>query len=210
LGTAPYYLVESGFTSFSPFTVGGWNLFPLAIELLDFNAELTGANSAQLNWHISQSSDAQLFEIERSTDGKEYSKVGEIKAIKDQTAYTTTDRDLAIGRNYYRLKVTDMAGKTGYSNVAVVITKGGGVEVVTLAPNPVNGTGVVMISTDNATSAALNIMDAVGHVVYKGSYELTTGLNKVSLDMSQLSPGNYTLHVQTNTGNATPVKFTKL
>jgi hypothetical protein len=209
-GSGPYYIEEGGFTSFSPFTVGAWNLYPLSVEMVDFTAELSGTNNALLNWHVTQSSDAQVFEVERSTDGENYTKVGELQAVKDKTAYSTLDRDLAIGRNYYRLKITDMSGKTGYSKVAVVITKGGGVEVVTLAPNPVNGTGVAMISTDDAVSAEVSIMDAVGHVLYRGNHELTTGLNKVSLDMSQLAPGNYTLHVKTNTGNATPVKFTKL
>ena len=209
-GFGPFSVVESGYSSFSPFTVGAKRLWPLAVELLDFTAVLSGANNALVSWSVSQSSEAQLFEVERSTDGEHYTKVGELKAVQDKTAYSTTDRDLSIGRNYYRLKVTDNSGRTDYSKTAVVITKGGGVEVVTLAPNPVTGTGVAMISTDNATSAEVRIMDAVGHVLYKGTHELSTGLNKVSLEMGNLAPGNYTLHVLTNTGNATPVKFTKL
>jgi hypothetical protein len=151
-----------------------------------------------------------LFEVERSTDGSNFTKVGEVNAVAKQTAYNTTDRDLAIGKNFYRLKLTDNAGKTGYSNVSVVVTKGSGIEVVSLSPNPVTGVGTVAISSDNATSAEVRILDAVGRVLYTGTHSLAAGMNSVGIDMNSLPQGNYTLHVMTGTGNTTPVKFTKL
>ena len=211
IGTDPYYISEGVYSSFSPFTVGGHNMWPLAIELLDFTAQLQDNNSALLNWQVSQSSDAGVFEIEHGTDGENFTRIGELAAVAGKTGYSNIHRGLAEGRNYYRLRVTDNAGKSGYSKIAVVsTTAAAGVEVISLSPNPVTGIGVVSISSAESTQAEIRILDAVGRVLYKGSHELTKGTGSISLDMNQLAQGNYTLHVITEAGNATPVKFSKL
>ena len=211
IGTDPYYISEGVYSSFSPFTVGGHNMWPLAIELLDFTAQLQDNNSALLNWQVSQSSDAGMFEIEHGTDGENFTRIGELAAVAGKTGYSNIHRGLAEGRNYYRLRVTDNAGKSGYSKIAVVsTTAAAGVEVISLSPNPVTGIGVVSISSAESTQAEIRILDAVGRVLYKGSHELTKGTGSISLDMNQLAQGNYTLHVITEAGNATPVKFSKL
>jgi hypothetical protein len=209
-GTDPYWIAEGGYTNFSPFTVGAHNMWPLAIELLDFTAQLQDNNSALLNWQISQSSDAGTFEIEHGTDGATFTKIGELSAVEGKTGYSNIHRGLAEGRNYYRLRVTDNAGKSGYSKIAVVVTKGMGVEVISLSPNPVTGIGTVSVSSGDAAKAEVRILDAVGRVLYSGEHQLTQGTNTISLDMNNLSQGNYTLHVITDAGNSTPVKFTKL
>jgi hypothetical protein len=209
-GLDPYWISEGGHTNFSPFTVGSHNMWPLAIELLDFTAQLQDNNSALLNWQISQSSDAATFEIEHGTDGANFTKIGEVAAVDEKTGYSNIHRGLAEGRNYYRLHVTDKAGKSGYSKIAVVVTKGMGVEVISLSPNPVTGVGTVSVSSGDATKAEVRILDAVGRVMYSGDHALTQGTNTISLDMNNLAQGNYTLHVITDGGKATPVKFTKL
>ena len=83
-------------------------------------------------------------------------------------------------------------------------------ELVNLSPNPVTGVGTVAISAGDATEAEIRILDAVGRELYKGAHQLNQGLNNISLDMNHLPQGNYTLHVTTDAGTATPLKFTKL
>jgi hypothetical protein len=206
----PYSASQSGYNTFSPFTVGGWNLWPLAIELIDFTAQLQDNDNALVSWNISQSSDAKGFDVEYSTDGTNFSKVGEVSAVANKTNYSMMHRGLAEGRNYYRLKVMDIAGNSAYSKIAVVTTKGLGVDIISLSPNPVTGVGTLSVSSDEATVAEVRVMDAVGRVLSSGKYDLSQGNNNVVVDMNNLPQGNYTLHVITNTGNATPVKFTKL
>ena len=206
----PYSHTDGGYTNFSPFTVGAWNLWPLSIELLDFTAQLQDNTSALLNWQVSQSSDAGLFEIEHGTDGANFTKIGEVSAVANKTGYSNIHRGLAEGRNYYRLKVTDENGKSAYSKIAVVVTKGMVVDVISLAPNPVTGVSVVTVSADDANSAEVRVLDAVGRVLLSSKHSLAQGMNNISLDMSSLAQGNYTLQVITDAGNSTPVKFTKL
>ncbi|HYD20617.1 MAG TPA: T9SS type A sorting domain-containing protein, partial [Flavipsychrobacter sp.] len=163
-----------------------------------------------LNWQVSQSSDAGLFEIEHGTDGANFTKIGEVSAVANKTGYSNIHRGLAEGRNYYRLKVTDENGKSAYSKIAVVVTKGMVVDVISLAPNPVTGVSVVTVSADGANSAEVRVLDAVGRVLLSSKHSLAQGMNNISLDMSSLAQGNYTLQVITDAGNSTPVKFTKL
>jgi hypothetical protein len=209
-GIDPYYVSDGAFTDFSPYTVGGWGMYPLSIGLLSFEAELKGNNNALVSWKISESSEAQAFEVERSEDGANFTKIADVAAVVEQLNYNITDRELAAGRHYYRLKSIDRNGKSAYSKVAVVVAKGLGVEVISLSPNPVTGTGVVTLSSDEQAEAEIRIVDAVGRVLYTGTHSLRMGMNKLSLDMNQLAQGNYTLHVMTKEGKATPIKFSKL
>ena len=163
-----------------------------------------------LNWHISQSSDAAKFEIEHSTDGEHFAKIGEVAAADQKTAYSNVHRGLSEGRNYYRLLVSDKAGKSAYSKVAVVVTRGAAVEVISLSPNPVTGVGTIAVSAGEASNAEVKILDAVGRELYNGRHALNQGMNSISLDMNNLPQGNYTLHVVTDAGNAAPIRFTKL
>jgi hypothetical protein len=210
VGINPYTVTENGYTSFSPFTVGSSSLYPLAIDLLDFTAQLQDNDNALVSWNISQSSDAKGFDVEYSTDGTNFTKVGEVSAVANKTNYSMMHRGLAEGRNYYRLKAIDVAGNSAYSKIAVVTTKGLGVDIISLSPNPVTGIGTLAVSSDDATSAEVRVMDAVGRVLNTTTHSLAQGMNSLTLDMNSLPQGNYTLHVITNTGNATPVKFTKL
>jgi hypothetical protein len=109
-------------------------LFPLPINLVSFTGKLNPDKTVSLQWKVSDQQDAQGFTVEESADGSIYRTLGTVAPNAGDT-YSLVDAQVATGKNYYRLKTTDLAGKTTYSNVVVINMKAG--TTVLLYPNPV-------------------------------------------------------------------------
>ena len=92
----------------------------------------------QLNWQTGDESNTDVFHIQRSTDGSEFSNIGDVNASGSGSHnYNFTDvAPLCSQTVYYRLQETDIDGKSIYSNI-VSCSVPGSVEI-TLYPNPAN------------------------------------------------------------------------
>jgi hypothetical protein len=93
-------------------------LLPLmaSAELLYFNGARND-NAVKLEWKTGIGNKARLFEAERSTDGKKFQVIGNIKAAAEGGAmqYEYTDNKPLPGNLFYRLKMTGAAGEITYS-----------------------------------------------------------------------------------------------
>lgn len=111
---------QSGYTSFSPFTVTSVNT-ALPLRLLKFTA-VAADNKAVLQWQTSDEVNTSSFEIEHSTDGQRYATIGSVLANNSTGThyYEYMHPSVSNGVNYYRLKMTDLDGTYTYSGVQVV------------------------------------------------------------------------------------------
>jgi hypothetical protein len=93
----------------------------LPITLLNFNGRLD-QKSALLDWTTSSETNSRNFDIEKSTDGSNFYKIGSVDAAGNSTTDRTYSfRDSRIGAiNYYRLRMNDIDGKNKLSGVVVV------------------------------------------------------------------------------------------
>jgi hypothetical protein len=112
------------FNSFSSFTLGsknaGWN--PLPIELLSFSA-VPNDNKVDLKWETITETDNAYFTIEKSADGKTFTKLIDVPGAGNSTSYreyAEVDYQPYLGTSYYRLKQTDKNGKFTYFNMVPV------------------------------------------------------------------------------------------
>ncbi|MBN1672453.1 MAG: fibronectin type III domain-containing protein [Kiritimatiellae bacterium] len=81
-------------------------------------ATVSSSSKIALSWS-DNSNNETLFKIDRSTDGSTWSRVAE--PVANTTAYS--DSGLAAGtKYYYRVKASNTAGDSGYSNVATATT----------------------------------------------------------------------------------------
>ena len=90
----------------------------------------------ELTWATATESGASHFELERSSDGYSFEKIGTITArgyAVTNTAYTFIDRNPIPGFNYYRLRQVDLDGKSWLSPIAAVLFKNTRFKVF---PNP--------------------------------------------------------------------------
>jgi hypothetical protein len=100
--------------------ISAWAQKPL--ELLDFTAIQNGSK-VDVKWKTSIETGGPYFTIEKSKDGKEFTKVVDIPAFESGTVYSDyfeTDYQPYIGISYYRIKQTDEVGNFRYSQTVIL------------------------------------------------------------------------------------------
>lgn len=114
------------------------------VELTYFTATLKN-NVVKLAFETALEVNASHFEIERSVDAKNWSRIATVKAANKPTRYSVTDdAPLSIGA-YYRLKQVDLDGQFEvFKNVFVEQEKG----KLTIFPNPTTAS-VTIVSKEN-------------------------------------------------------------
>lgn len=112
----------------------------LPINLTSFDAHKNGEVS-QLAWITASEQNNKGFEIHRSKNGLNWTKIGfvESKALKgtnkSSLIYNYTDEQPLPGINYYRLKQTDLNGNFVFSKT-VVVRFNNLTNVIAVYPNP--------------------------------------------------------------------------
>ncbi|MBO9636215.1 MAG: hypothetical protein J7578_24145, partial [Chitinophagaceae bacterium] len=112
----------------------------LPVTLLSFTAN-AGKGTVTLKWATASEQNNKGFEIERSADGNNWSRIDFVnsRAVNGNSSsredYVYVDKAPLADRNYYRLKQIDYDGGYAYSQVAMVRFSAS--PVITVAPNPV-------------------------------------------------------------------------
>lgn len=196
-------------TAFSPFGVGGINK-PLPIAIQYFNAA-KGNGYNTLNWKAACSSDKAVFEIERSTDGRNFATINTVTATQAECAQSVNyvDNTILTGAVFYRIKTVDVDGKATYS---VIIKLGGTQSDIKLAgilPNPVMNTAQLNIVTAKKDYVNLSIVSMEGKLVHRSTVQLQAGSSIISLDVTNLQKGLYIIKGVFADGEASSIKFVK-
>lgn len=95
---------------------------PLPVDLISFSATAE-EDRVKLQWSTASEENSELFEIQRSADGRNFETIGKVNARGNSdttTDYLFYDNDPFSGNNYYRLKQIDLDDKFEYSPVEVV------------------------------------------------------------------------------------------
>ena len=174
----------------------------LSFKLLSLNA-VPAANSAiLLNWVTGTEANNRGFYIERSADaGISWSNLGFVstKAAGGNSnailSYKFNDPSPVNGINYYRLRQTDIDGKTTLSYIVSAMISGTGVKIY---PNPVNN---VLQVTGANPDARFTITGMLGQT-------LITSTNIRAINVSALLPGNYCLQIL-SAGKIQTIQFEK-
>jgi hypothetical protein len=94
----------------------------LPVELTYFRAELEN-NTAILTFETSSEEKNSHFEVQKSTDGKNFEAIGIVNGngtTLEVQNYSFVDSELENGTNYYRLKQVDFDGQFEYSDIVSV------------------------------------------------------------------------------------------
>ncbi|MEE9437772.1 MAG: T9SS type A sorting domain-containing protein, partial [Saprospiraceae bacterium] len=146
-----------------------------------------------LEWATAIEINNDIFEIERSTDGRRFEKIDQI--VGNGTTYNTsiysyTDNYSINGTNYYMLKQIDFDGKSSYSSIAK--TTYNEKSAVRIYPNTTSG--LLNIDLGHLSTAYGSVMDINGQKVKA----FTINNNYSTLDISNLSNGVYLIQITTN------------
>ena len=90
----------------------------LPVRLMSFTGNRISNGSIKLNWNSASEYNTQSYEIEKSKNGKDFTKLVSVKAENSSAGhnYTYLDNKPFIHENYYRLKIIDRDQSFEYSD----------------------------------------------------------------------------------------------
>ncbi len=174
------------------------------VELTSFTAKSLGRNVV-LHWATATEVRNTGYDVERSTNKINWTKIGYVEGQGNSNTpneYSFTDKNLKVGKYFYRLKQIDTDGSFEYyytSEVDVKTTEK--FELTQNFPNPFNPSTNIAYTITQAGNVKLTLYNALGQAVktlvneYKeaGSYNfilVTDGLNS-GVYFYKIESGNY-------------------
>jgi len=174
---------------------------PLPVELVSFTGEKTDRGS-DLNWITASEENNEGFEIERSNNGSDWTKIGYVQGngtSSELMQYTFLDAAPTEGTNYYRLKQNDFDGKFDYSKTVTLNYRNEKSEFI-FYPNPAHN-----VLTYEGSAGTLTIYDVHGRQIM----QQTTNSEKTNFDISQLEVGVYIIEMTNNSNEKSTKRFIK-
>lgn len=174
---------------------------PLPVIYTNFSATLQN-DVASLQWTTATEWNNAGYAIERSADGKQFTRIGFVAASGNNSAQPTSyhyeDRldNVQADKVYYRLKQIDIDGNYAYSKV-LALNKSIIGTAVQFYPNPfVQGNLRMFADMISAGDVSLRITDPAGRTLQQQTLALVKGSNNVSLFAAdQLASGLYYIEV---------------
>jgi hypothetical protein len=197
--------------TFGDYTFGYGPAGALPIKLTQFDATKAGS-AVNIHWRAECTSTQAVFEIERSTDGRNFQKIETIVADKQRCLlpFDYVDRAPAAGNNFYRVKVVDVDGKAFYSRVVAVINRSKGFELVGVYPSLIT-TGQLKVNVTAASrdKVELYITNISGQVIKRMQAGLNAGENIIYINVDGLAAGTYQVSGRNSEGELKSLRFIK-
>ncbi len=183
--------------SFSP-----WSVAPeftvLPVTWLSFVAKKQSQNFVALAWQVSNEVNNKGFEVEKSEDGKVFSKIGEVRCLGksiDLQSYQFLDKLTAL-MTFYRIKQIDLDGKVSYSKIVAVQTSTEN-DTWEITPNPLTENSKIHTSLLPNSIVNYQIVTANGSLLQTWQGEINS-LNSLLINYLQKIPqGIYFVNIQT-------------
>jgi len=180
----PSLLNSEGFTIISP----------LPVVLVGFLANLNNNNTIAISWSTQMEVNLSHFTIDRSADGANWLSIGIVDAnINSDTVshYSFTDLNPLSGFNYYRLQMTDLDNKSGFTQITLVRTPI--IRAFKIFPNP--ATDYVDITLNKTTNGSIRLLSQFGQVLQQKQLTANSAGATLSFQLYGYPTGNYFLQV---------------
>ncbi|MFN6945961.1 MAG: right-handed parallel beta-helix repeat-containing protein [Cytophagaceae bacterium] len=187
-------------SEFSPCSV-------LPIELLSFKAENMGVD-VRLKWVTATEKNNEKFELEYSTDGREFVKVGALDGAGNSSSavsYYFVHQNPEPGIAYYRLKQIDYDGTYAFSPIRSVNI--GQEQLFSLYPNPADDHIYLLGKAEKGLE--VEILDVLGRNTLSKSFSNASGNSSFPISVAGLTPGVYFVHVFLEGQEPLVIRFVK-
>jgi hypothetical protein len=164
----------------------------------------------QLGWLTASEENSSHFEVERSSDGRNFTTLATVNAQGNSSSpvtYAEADMSPLSATSYYRLRMVDLDGTFSYSKTVAVSSASAGLQVRAY-PNPSKGSSVHLSESTGAKLRLMGVTDMSGRAVSCQTSD--AGADGLCLSFtSSLAPGFY-LATLASSENGQPlrVKFT--
>ena len=153
----------------------------LPVELIAFGG--VGFDwGVRLDWATAAENGSDRFEVERSTDGIAFARIGEVEAggdSRDRRSYRHDDRDAPLGLVYYRLRQLDRDGAEAFSDVIVVDRSQE--RTLSVWPNPAVVGAALTLSGMQDEEVTITVTDVAGREVFRTKRLIVGGRADVTL-----------------------------
>jgi len=150
-----------------------------------------------ISWTTTQEVDNQYFVIEKSKDGIEFSRVGDVKGAGfSNTAQTYRFLDFALGeiKLFYRLSHYSSDGNYTVSETFSLERANSNNLMITSMNSAITDRNLnLSIKSKVNSSASFEIKNYQGRIVKKGNKKIERGLNVLSFNLMDLKIGKYEL-----------------
>lgn len=155
----------------------------LPIRISSFSADYKN-DAVSLQWNADQASGFSHFEVERSTNARDFYSIGKL-GLSNTSLYTFRDGAVEGAKKYfYRLKMVDVDGSIRYSGILSIHTKGA--LLLNISPNP--ATTTINVS-GLAKEGVIKITDLSGRTVM----HKTVQSQSIVISIAHLNAGMYLL-----------------
>jgi len=180
---------------------------PLPVELITFTGKASTAG-VSLNWVTASEKNNDHFAVERSLDGRNFEKIGQVKGngtTSNRSEYKYLDAKPTGELLYYRLKQVDLDGKTTSSKVIRVKPYSVPTDVlaVMMAPNPCpdQNCSILLRGTDPNLPVTVIMKDLTGRTIFskvipgdQTSFSLPKGTSGAGIYILSVRNGNNTAY----------------
>lgn len=192
-GTQVFVGIDGTSGSNCSYTITAFNATVLPITLKYFTAwKRPDAN--RLTWMTTDERDFSQFEIEKSTDGVNFIRIGTKSArggIKTETTYSFDDNEIKPVQ-FYRLKQIDINGKPTYSNI-IRVNRNDITNAKVIFSNKITSILALRIIDMPADQLSLKIIDNSGREVRSQNIRIAPGENSVQVNTGSMPSGFYYL-----------------
>ncbi|MER3465237.1 MAG: hypothetical protein C4329_13310, partial [Chitinophagaceae bacterium] len=207
--TFTYKVTDNGYDPLSSnkytVTINYPDQAPLPIHFVSFTGSVVNAK-AQLAWSVAENEDGDKFQIEKSTDGTNFSLASIVMntAKQGSETYSYTDASFS-GTTYYRLKAINKTGSYTYSRTIVLKANGYSKQNnLLLTQNPVVSSLNFNYTATASGSYIINLYNTAGVKVYTSQVTMQKGLNASSLSFdNRIAPGAYIIEVSNGSDHST-------
>jgi hypothetical protein len=182
--------------------------FPLGVltsAQVKFSASVVNENTVILNWNIPEPITGTGCVIEHSADGITWDEIHYTMNTGNDPAitYTFSQRNLASGLHYYRIRKTETSGRNTYSTVEKVRINSH--TTISIWPNPAQDVLKVQDAGMGSGTSQVFIYDQAGRMISQSV--LKTGVS--SIQVQSLLAGTYIVRVKHSNGEIINRKFVK-
>lgn len=175
----------------------------LPVRLSFFNGGLQNG-AATLNWEVASESGSKNYIIERSTDGRNFIAIATVPAKnEDGASYSFTDAGFS-GSAYYRLRHTDLDGKTTLYNT-VRLKKADVADYTISFYSHGNFKRILFTNDVKEQRIQVRVADISGRVLYTNTIRVNLGSNMIPVPAT-VGKGILVVSVLTEDGKQTSAK----
>ncbi len=157
------FSTNNSITSFSQFIITSEGT-SLPVELISFSATLQNRKEVLLEWKTETEINNDYFIVEKSKDGINFEKIGEVDSKGNSTTtqeYSLLDENPFLGKSYYRLQQVDLDGSFEYSEIKTIFI-GGQYSDILIYPNPTDNKSGFNILSNFTEQLDFILFDATG------------------------------------------------